>query len=272
MRKLKALLTSGSTASTTATNSTITLTGKTLRTVGVGVGDWLIIGTTRYLITKVKESATSSGIWNKVEVTPVPTATASDLAFRIYRSGMLSSPHDETFAITATGTNSITTTDSYLKALADSGDELTLNERTDGLRFTILDPKNLYVIPSVPAGTFTAKLHKRNKSAVFPEFGISFKFPEDPVEAFIKRSNAHAADANCTAASNVVSFGTLANPAASGIRAGDLLVLYSGTNSTQDVGHGPGVFVIAAVTGTNVQLTTNLTSTGSALWKIGRRV
>lgn len=298
LRPVKPLILSGSTASYSSANAVIEINSGGLRAYGVSNGDTLLVqnvastGYDKYKIVRVGgieddgESPTLSP--GEVQVTPVPTSTASSKPFKVYRTELLGNPYsDQTYTISG-GSNIITISDDA-KWLLDSGDELLVE--AIGQRFTVLDPLNGYVSPAPPAGPHTAKIcKKRGMLAGTSGFGLSIwdLDPLDLTESAIIEDD--LLGASCSSGSNIVTLQMQRtessphaaraaepfNPYLSGIRPGDVLVLTSGTNSTHDVGYGPGIFPIVQVTSTapngDVRLSVNLPNTGSAAWKIVRRM
>lgn len=274
----------GFTGAFTSGNSTVVLvsgSGTNLKDRGIASGDWLLSVDhlqTRFLVKLIKESTPGSGVWDRIEVTPTPTFTEASTTVFTARPSLL---EESTIEVEGDGSNVlvIDPLQKPLLAFASIGDELILDDLAN-TRLVLLDPYNQYVTPPVPVGTYTAKIAYKNH----PKDSIGFDHIEkfDPVSEVDVSLVETQALATCTAASAVVTLqaerttapaaaAATFNPATSGIRPGDRLVITSGGNSTVDVGQGAGVYPIVEVTASDVTLSTNLTASGSASWKILRR-
>lgn len=267
-----------------ATATLITSDVAQLRTKGVVPGDWLIVQTPggssyRFLIKVVKESTLGSGIWNKVELSPVPTFSGSQVA-SIVRPSLLSSSEGGGFTIVSTGVPQVTVTVGFnVTAMINVGDELILDDPASS-RVTVLDPYVMYVTPTLPAGTYNATLAPKKRPGTVVGWDHIEKFdPTDEVEVSLVESEKLA---TTTATSKLVSFQfqrttaptsgpTTMNPRTSGVLPGDFLVLTSGADATVDVGFGPGLYPIVLVSTTNVTLSVALTANDVCSWKILRR-
>jgi len=259
-----------------------------LRVNGVAPGDWIVIanGLVSYLhlIKEVKESVLGNGNWNTLTVTPNAAFTSGSAVTRVFRPPLFS---ELTLDFTGAGTNIATiSSGGNLQAALEIGDELIL-DTPDKRRFTILDPlynratNQIYVTPVLSAGPHNnTTILKKGR----PESAIGWDHVEkyDPIDALEVAVVETQSLAACTAASALVTLqverttaptsGPVAwDPQAAGVRPGDLLTLTSGANGAVDVGYGPGVYPIVAVSSTNVQLSKTLGSTESDSWKIVRR-
>lgn len=270
LRLVTPMFASGANATTTAGSRVISLPGGQLRTRFVMPGDLLFVdvnGTpTKHEITRVLSS--TEGVWDQVEVRVAASTSVAGVAWRIYRPWLMTEL-GEIFPVSFNSGNTLSTTNPVLKKLADIGDELVI-QREDKVRLTILDPERLYVTPAPPLGSYSVKLVKNGFSGSTPVFDVLRNSPLDVPTVALRRNTSKAPDAYTTNGSPVVSFGTLPNPAHSGVLPGDMLVLLDGGNASVDVGYGPGVFPIAQVSSSNVRLTLPLTSTGAAHWKVRR--
>lgn len=281
VRKVTGVFGSG-TANATSGSAVVDLDGTPqLRTRGVVPGDWLVLhnGTTgyRHLIREVKEITPGSGIWRRLDVTPPAKFTSAFASYFIYRPSLLPFP---TLSVVSTGTNYLNATGNpELQGLLSIGDEL-ITDEPDARRVTVLDPASMYCTPILPAGTYDVIPAYKNKSSSIICWDHIEKFdPLDEVEVSLVEGQALA---TCTAASKIVPLqverttapavaAAAYNPRTGGVLPGDLLLITSGANSTVDVGFGAGVYPIVLVTTTDVQLSVNLTNTGTASWKILRR-
>lgn len=271
-RRITHILQTGSTTATSANNTLQVENTKPLRTNGVAAGDWLILSdgalSSRHLIRKVKEQNVDSGVWNQVEVVPAPTSSGVK-TYLILRPALLPSGVDE-YEIVADGTsNTILPSDEALTSVLQTHDRLVIVGAENEFQYTVLDPKNLYVTPPMPAGTHQVRIIRPGHAGVenISWDHIEIFDPRDEIDATIISS---VASITCTAASDIVSF-TGHNPRTMGFRPGDLLTVSSGGNSTVDVGYGLGVYPIVGVTTSTVKLSVPLTASGTASWKVTRR-
>jgi hypothetical protein len=261
-------------AAFTSGDPEVTLSGPptpALRTNGVAPGDWLILDdgvtSSRHIVQTVKEQTLGSGIWNQVDVTPAPTWTGAAVAAHFIRPSLIESPSLSTFEVMDTGTENYDA-DPILASYLEIGDELRIEEEA-GRRYMVLDPINRWCTPPLPAGgPYDVRIIKPGR----PSGAIGWDHVEkyDPTDVMDMSLVETAADANCTAASNAVTF-SLYDPTDLNVRPKDLLVLTDGTNSAVDVGYGPGVYPIAGVSPSGVTLTVPLQNSGPAAWKITRR-
>lgn len=270
--------------------SFMTFVGGGLRTAGVAPGDWVIVDDGqagyRHLVVDVRESVPGSGNWNIADVTPnTAFATSSPAICSIFRPPQLD---DIVFEITADGSNAVRlTSGGNYQTLLSIGDEFVIQDTPDNLRYTILDPalnhatNAVYVTPPMPAGVYELGVVAfKGKAATDIGWDHIEKYdPTDAVEVSLVEDQALAA---CIATTFTVSLqmqrtttptsGPSAfNPQADGVRPGDLLALTSGVNGSVDVGYGPGVYPIVAVSSSNVRLSRALGTTESDSWKIIRR-
>ncbi len=286
LRKVKTLIREG-TASMTNGNPLVTFTTGGLRTEGVSPGDYLLnvfsVGTpSRFTITEVLESTPSSGVYDRIRVTPTPNAT-STTTFFIARSRVFESPFPEAFDITGAGAGLVTTVPGVRgSTLWESGDELYVQSGAfEGTTYTVVDAERKYITPTLaPASIREVKLIKKNRAGLGVNWdAIPLFDPTDIVDVAISESQALA---DCTATSKIVTLETERTTApASGptaldptdlfIRPGDFLTLEGGVNGAVDIGYGPGVYVIAQVTSADVRLSVALTATESLPWSITRR-
>lgn len=173
------------------------------------------------------------------------------------------------------GDNFITMSDTRVQALADIGDELRVT--TGGnRRYTILDVKNLYVTPPLPAGTVEVELCKKGqRSGPLCLDHLDFD-PLDPITVGLKETTTDAAV--CTSGSRDVTLRSwegagphvVLDPSVVGVKPGDLLVLYNGGNSLVDIGYGPGIYPIVEVTALVVKTSLALTSNDDSSWAVIR--
>lgn len=257
-----------------------------LRTLGIAPGDWVILGngsnSYRHIIKTVEES--SPGVWDTVQVTPLPKFTNAAAQAIVIRPSLRSPERfTDSFTLTGTGTNIVAVAGgAKITSILSIGDELVITSAGQYLdtRYTVLDPFVMYVTPPFPATTLSASIAYKNRPSGAIGWDHIEKYdPIDEVEVSLVESQALAA---CTATSKIVPLqaerttapaGAAAtyNPLAGGVLPGDLLVLTSGGNSTVDVGFGAGVYPIVKVTATDVELSVALSNTGNASWKILRR-
>lgn len=276
-------------ANVTTSNPSIVLSSliaAQLRTLGIAPGDWLILGngsnSYRHLIKTVEES--SPGVWNTVQVTPLPKFTNVSAEAIVVRPA-LRSPERLTdgFTLVGTGTNVVSiSSGARITSLLNIGDEIVITSSGPYLdtRYTVLDPFVMYVTPPFPATTLAASILYKNKATGAVGWDHIEKYdPIEEAEVSLVETQALAA---CTATSKIVPLqaqrttapagGAAAyNPLTGGVLPGDVLILTSGGNSTVDVGFGAGVYPIVKVTGTDVELSVALSNTGNASWKILRR-
>ena len=250
-----------------------------LRRDGVAPGDWLLdltAGSTvsRYTIAEVFEGST--GLWNRVRLTPTPTVSGSR-TYEIVRPSILLNPSN-TFSVTSSGANILTATPQRLKALAEIGDELQVQDNAL-TRVTVLGPEQMYVSPALSAGTYSVKLIKKRKSSLIGFDHLKLFDPIDEVSATLRETQNQA---SCTASSNIVALSgerttaptagpALLNPINLGMRPGDLLVLSGAGNGAVNIGYGAGVFPISQVEAAQVRVIVNLTATENVAWAVIRR-
>jgi hypothetical protein len=267
LRKVSPTIFEG-TAAVTNGNDSITLTHPdyvSLKTRGVSVGDWVVLsdGTdvARYLVAEVLES--TSGVWDIITLDQNAGIPTGSYDCRIERPVLLTS-NVETFEVTSTGVENITATDNVLNGLASIGDELHI----DGVPYTIFDSVNLWVTPIIPAGTHDAVLVRKGRGETPITWDQSRFDPLDSVELSLTDPGGSA---SCTNGSSEVTLSSF-NPRDQLLaRPGDLLVLTSGTNSTVDVGYGPGVYPVVEVSSTILGLSVALGTTETVGWKLIRR-
>lgn len=287
LRKYKTVI---RTASATMTNGSANVRFGTggLRTDGVASGDYLLntaglAGPKRFTIISVFENTPGSGVFDTVSVTPTPTVSSTS-TFTIARAKVFESPFpDESVVLTSTGGGSTFTVPagSLTPSLMDAGDELVIQTGTRaGQSFFVIDPQNNYITPAMVGATETVKLTKKNRVSTGVGWdAISLWDPTDSADIALKESNNLA---SCTASSKNVSLQmqrvvapasgpTAVNPNTLHVRPGDMLKLSGSGNGAVNLGYGAGIYPIAVVTGSNVQLTVNLTNTESVAWSIIRR-
>lgn len=257
---------------------------------GVAVGDILITEDgLKTTITDVgPHFSTYDGLGNVVTslsagtLRSLPVLTAfTGKNYRIYRESFIESPYaEDTAVLHSTGIAYDSFNNPFLKQLLQAGDEVQV-QGTGLPRLTVLDPVNLVFTPVLAAGSYTVKICKR----VSAEGPISWDHvalfaPQDVADIALWETQSIA---SCTGGSPVVVMNEQrvssspdpafpSQPASlSLVKPGDLLVLLSGANALVDVGYGPGVYPIKAVASPNLTVTTNLSSGGTAAWKVVRR-
>lgn len=218
-------------------------------------------------------SPVTSGI---VRVTPTPTVTDKGTS-KILRKSLMESPFQSiTGTLVSSGTG-YTSLSPALKELCEVNDEIQVQDQTS-IRLLALDPKNLYFVPVLPAGSYTVKLCIRGKPS--GPVGMSHLSVFDPTDVLdVVLVETDPAAATCVALSNQVSLQQWASgpgyepfdPVLRGVKPGDILVLTDGGNSTVDVGYGPGVYPIIEVDPTWVAVAVGLTTSDPSGWKILRR-
>lgn len=257
---------------------------------GVAVGDILITEDGfKTTITDVgPHSSTYDGLGNVI--TSLSAGTLKGLpalqlftgkSYRIFRESFIESPYAaDSATLHSTGTAYDTFDNPYLKQLLQIGDEVQVQDV--GLtRLTVLDPKNLVFTPVLAVGSYTVKICKRVSAAGPISWDHAALFaPQDVVDIALWEAESIA---SCSAGSPTVVINeerVSVSPDApfpsqpadlSLVKPGDLLILLSGTNALVDVGYGPGAYPIKAVASPNLTVTTNLSSGGTAAWKIVRR-
>lgn len=257
-----------------------------LRVMGVAPGDRIAIdngsGSTRFTIKTVEESSPGSQVWTKITVTPVPGFTQSDVFGLLYREAFRSFEGFGTYySLLGPGNKPTLTGGADVIAIAEIGDEF---ETSDVLgevrRYTILDPKNLYITPSLPAGTYAASLvRKKNSKTPIGWDQLELSGPTDEIDVTLIES---VAQATCTSGSDTVVLSTQRtttpaqavvgyNPRTGGVLPGDRLIITSGANAGVDVGFGAGVYPIVSVSTNSVSLSVLLTNSESTSWSILRR-
>jgi len=274
-RKMKSKITEGASA-TFASGNPIVVLQAGLRTDGVAVGDWLVNLTSglRYSVTEVILNGAS---WDRVRVTPTPTANAT-VPWMVVRPSLIepSYPETGTLPITSTGVPILSVFDPQIKALAEIGDELEVQDASL-TKVTLLSPFTGYTSPTLPAGSYGVKLKKNKRTGLAWDHLQRFN-PEDAAFGDLRESQALAV---CTATSATVTLSeerttapasgpSAVNPVTIKVLPGDLLIL-GGTNGTVDVGYGLGVYPIVSVTSTNIVLAMTLGTSESVSWTISRR-
>jgi hypothetical protein len=288
VRRIGTVIRASETYSFSSGNPVVTGTGG-LRVDGVSPGDWFLnINNTvgfrsRHQIIDVLESTPGSGVWDRLRISPAPTATGSD-AFAIVRSKIFESPFPTVFTVTGIAGNRISVpAGTLLKGLVETGDILqeydSVNDRL-GKEHMVMDREELYLSPPIPPlTTVDVKLFKKNR----PSTGIGWDTisqwdPIDVSDAAIVETQSLA---SCVASSTDVTLQMeRTTPPASGpspvdptllnIRPTDYLKL-EGMASPLDIGYGAGVFPIVEVTPTLVRLSVALPTTETLPWSIIRR-
>ena len=201
--------------------------------------------------------------------------------YRIYRESFVESPYQgDTGNLTSTGTAYSAFSNPFLQALLEVGDEVQVQD-ISLTRLTVLDPVNLVFTPVLPVGVYSVKICKRVGMSGPISWDHTSQFaPQDVADLSLWETQSIA---TCIAASPIVALqeerlSAVPDPAfppqpasVSLVKPGDLLLLLSGANSAVDVGYGPGVYPIKEVASPNVTVTTNLSSSDPAAWKILRR-
>lgn len=261
-----------------------------LRADGVAVGDILI--TEDGLKTTVTDVGPHASIYDGLGnvITSLSAGTLRSLPvlpafagknYRIYRESFVESPYAaDTAVLHSTGTVYDTFSNPYLKQLLQVGDEVQVQD-TALTRLTVLDPANLVFTPVLAVGSYTVKICKKGAAEGPIAWDHVARFaPQDVVDVALWETQSIA---SCTGGSPVVVMNeerVSASPdpafpsqpaSLSLVKPGDLLVLLSGANAAVDVGYGAGVYPIKAVASPNLTVTTNLSSGGTAAWKIVRR-
>lgn len=266
-------------ADTVASNQTVTVDQAGLIDDGVMPGDLLFItygGTWSLHTIQAVGPITGGPLTKELVVTPAPTQTASGKNYQILRPAFIPSPYTNVNGTLVSNGAGYTSLDQELTALCDPGDELQVQDATK-LRLLALDPKNGVFVPVLPAGSYTVQLCKRGKASSAVGWGhIPFFDPYDVADVVLFESKT---DAAICALSPVVTLQEWSvsllfqpfNPAASGVKPGDLLHLLNGANSNVDVGYGLGVYPITAISTSTVTLGVALSSTDPSAWKIVRR-
>jgi hypothetical protein len=150
------------------------------------------------------------------------------------------------------------------------GDEV---EVEGGRRLQVLDPKRLAFTPVLPADVYIVSICKRGHySSPVSVDHIATLGPGELVDMTLSGPTQVSYNVGRTQAILPVN-PTLTPPSspAKDVLPGDFLILNQGGNSTVDVGYGPGVYPVVAVSSTALTLAAALTSGDVSTWKILRR-
>lgn len=259
-----------------------------LRSYSVAAGDWMIVNngsvSSRHTVMAVlPDSGTlppalgSSPPYKTIAVTP-PLLTGFT-TWRIFHSKMFVNPAWQTVWDTGGGILTIPTDNDGLliRALADPGDELEYRD-DDGIlrRSIIIDPRNGRLGSSVGTGTKEIRLVKKAFPLSLPDISGQFHITDSMLLTVRQAPSAPAPDASVSGGSATVTWGSYGayDPATAGFRLGDFFVPKTalGSNMTDDIGYGPGIYPIVAVSATTVTLSTTLNAGGRTTWNILRRI
>ena len=215
------------------------------------------------------------GTLNNGQLVVTPPVPAGSGSYLILREAFLTEPIADSYGqltLVSSGTTYTSVSCSggnFFRGLVRGGDSLIVSDPK--ITLTAIDPLNNVFVPVLPAGTYTAGVCRA-------ESGISSVTPTsleewDPQDvATINLSNVASGTATPSGTTVALTTGYTGNsPADLDVRPGDLLRLTSGGNSTVDVGYGPGVFPIIAVTSSHVVLAQALPSSDTSPWTVTRR-
>ena len=187
--------------------------------------------------------------------------------YNIVRKSLLESPYLQDWAqgtLVSNGSIYTSLTNGFFGALLEAGDEILVTGGNQHLQ--VLDPTRLGFVPVLPAGTYTVSVCKRGHYASPVSVDhIATLGPGEQVDTTLISST------QCTYNTDGTQVLLGSDPSTMNILPGDFLILNQGGNSTVDVGYGPGVYPIVAVSHTAVVLAATLSSGDVSTWSIRRR-